>query len=47
MVSREGGEITRIELSEVFTLALQVTLALGIWDEELLHRGLKYGTDGS
>ena len=47
MVSRKGRQITRVELSEVFALALQVTLTLGIWDEELLHRSLEYRTDGS
>lgn len=37
MISREGGQVIQIELRETFALALQVTLAFGIWNEKLLH----------
>ena len=47
MVPCEGGQIARVEFSEVFALALQVTLTLGIWHEELLHRSLENGADDS
>jgi hypothetical protein len=40
MISGKGGQVARIELHETFALALQVTLAFGIWNEKLLHGGL-------
>jgi hypothetical protein len=47
MVSREGRQITRIEVREILGLALKVTLSLDIWDKEFLHGSLEYGTDSS